>query len=329
MKEYPKEELKQELPQAQPAINQSIDQFYELIIEEEVSAEEILVLLSQPKFKLFKNEQGKEKLIPESMFQEYHPHSFETPLLAICHIAAEHTFDISDLDLVLILKLLITLGANIHAHDDSGNTAILLLAASGREREPLVESIAYLLDMGAELNAKNVSQETVLTRSLLQLNFALAEELYNMGAEVSVNSRNETYLAELYALNEEDLLEHADELIRHLKMHHLLSDFKDTEKVYPAPVMDNVAHLVQALNNDCALTESSLKMILKKCVDNSELLYPLALNLDRKLKLIYRFKFEPLNYTSSFFEKGKNKDSEHTNDASDTFKTGNKRKIID
>ena len=56
-----------------------------------------------------------------------------------------------------LVETILTLGADVNAEDENGQTALMLAAEQGH-----AETVAALLDAGADLNAKNKNENTAL-----------------------------------------------------------------------------------------------------------------------------------------------------------------------
>ncbi|RMX03718.1 ankyrin repeat domain-containing protein [Legionella jordanis] len=247
-------------------------------------------IISSSNFSLFLNSQNQEQPFAEKEFSAYHEHCFETPLLAICHIASQHHHRISDGDLAEIIAHLLALHANPNVSDAEGNTPILLLASSDPERQHLTASIELLMKAGAEINATNFENKSALHLAFARMNFSLATRLYyDLGAKVMFDQNNNCFLHECEEHGIDELLEHIDELVRHLKLHHLISNFpEEKDEIYAFLLRDSSGQEVISVCQQqlMPITPRALCYCLDK-IANEAVASALFNNLQKRLYGIY------------------------------------------
>jgi ankyrin repeat protein len=242
-------------------------------------------------FQLLLDSNHQEQRLSEDDFQDFHDHCFETPLLAICHIASQHNNKITDRELKKLIRRLVSLHADVHAVDEEGNSAILLLSSSLPDRSHLIESIQLLINEGADINAVNYEGKNVLHRSFELMNFSLASLLYfDLGARVVWDKNNSTFLLECEEHSPEELSKKINELTNHLFLHHLLATniSEDEDHLYRALIEDPSGKLALKLckTKTLPITAQALDYAFKHFV-NDDVASAIINCLEERIRTIY------------------------------------------
>src|SRR3990167_7837920 len=189
---------------------ENIANFYSKITHFEYNHEQVMSILKHPSFQL-----NQDIPFTQEAYSPYHDHSFETPLLAICHYASQHAYDISDEELLDIIEQFVDLKANVNAKDQWQDTPLLLLSMTDNDKWPYTTSIQSLIKHGANIQEKN--QNGSSTQSVLKEKLSHPITMTERALELilSINDRaerseiafKETIIQLLFEYMEKTLLE--------------------------------------------------------------------------------------------------------------------------
>lgn len=261
--------------------------FYDLLTDEDFSIDNLISMAKHKDFKLL-IQHGEEQVLSEDTFYDYHPHSFETPLLAVCHMAAEHIDTISDEDLVQLIQVLIEKGANVDACDNSGNTPLLLLAACSPEKN-FAKAIQHLVDAGADINATNTTNQSALHRTMEKANFKLADAFYELGVKVTFDKKNHSHLIEILVCDPQEILLKFPDFLKHLQTHHLLAQ-PNKQTIFENHI--EYSEIDKILKQQGPLESKKIAKILVKSVEDELLFIALIERLNQQLYEAYHFRFD-------------------------------------
>lgn len=269
-------------------IPKAIGDFYQAINADHYNHEEVTKILDRLQLALVK---GQEKSFSENQFQRYHEHCFQTPLLAICHIASQHSTAITDEQLSEIITRLIKLGADITKKDELGSTPLLLLASSVKERPHLIKSIKLLLQHGAVISEQNDSGKTVLHQAYNAENFELAHHLLDLNATVLADEDDQSFLMELTEADINTVKQQLHLIKSLLTKLHLLSQVPEKDDslytfLKSETDINKGTALETLLEQDPPLSEHTLKFAFENLAEDDE--FDILLHhMDKKLISMY------------------------------------------
>lgn len=87
----------------------------------------------------------------------------------------------------IMIKLLLSNGANINTHDDNGDTPLIKASFTNRKKK----IIKLLLDTDADVNAKNIYGQTPIWWAAFQQNKKTIELLLDAGADRNIKDNND------------------------------------------------------------------------------------------------------------------------------------------
>ncbi|HLB42435.1 MAG TPA: hypothetical protein VJN02_06230 [Gammaproteobacteria bacterium] len=168
---------------------ENIANFYSKITHFEYNHEQVMSILKHPSFQL-----NQDIPFTQEAYSPYHDHSFETPLLAICHYASQHAYDISDEELLDIIEQFVDLKANVNAKDQWQDTPLLLLSMTDNDKGPYTTSIQSLIKHGANIQETNKNGEGVLHHAYDSGHFEHAFLFTELGAPVILDKQGNSFL---------------------------------------------------------------------------------------------------------------------------------------